>query len=157
MWLNAQIQPDLSRLVIRLNEMFLSLEVREEQAILFDAIDTCEQIEGHRTRVSFEIGILKGPIAEHFEERMMISVVSDIGQIVVFASHSDAFLIIHDASSSGDGVVALREKDALELIHATVHEIGSRIFRRDDRRRRNDLMSDRRLSSEVIDEGLTNK
>ena len=85
----------------------------------------------------------------------MVGIVSDIGQIVVFASHSDAFLRVHHAALRHGS--ALGKKNALELIHATVHEVRSGVFRRDDRRGRNDLMRNGRVPSEVIEECLANE
>ena len=63
---------------------------------------------------------------------MMIRVMTNIGQIVVFPTDSNAFLIVDDALFRCT-VVVLRKEDILELIHATVDEIGARVFGRNDR------------------------
>ena len=130
--INAEIQPNLLRFMIGLNKARFALEIREEQSILLQAVDSCEQIVRHGTCLPFEVGIIERPIAEHFEEGMMIRVMTDIRQIVVFPTDSNAFLIVDDALFRCT-LVVLSEEDTFELVHATVDEIGTRVLGRNHR------------------------
>ena len=151
--IDAQVDPNLFRLVVGWNEIGFASEIGEKQAISIESVNVRQQVQRHGARLPLEIGVVKGPIAEHFEEGVMVSVVPDVEQIVVFSSDPNALLKVRHGVSTNR--LVLREKSAFELIHAAVDEIRSGIFRWNDRRRRNEFVLDRRMSSEVIDERLT--
>src|SRR6516165_7598588 len=55
-------------------------------------LPTCnQQFPGPRNRLLFEI-VTKTPVPEHLEERVVIGIKTDIVEIVVFTSRSDALL-----------------------------------------------------------------
>lgn len=49
---------------------------------------------------TYLVVISKGPVAKHFEKRMMVIVLSHVIQIVVFAAGSNAFLRVHYSGSA---------------------------------------------------------
>ena len=83
----------------------------------------------------FEI-IAEGPVAEHFEERMMVRIKTDLFQIVVLSAGADTFLRV------GHPRVFRRllpEKIRHERVHAGIGKEQIRCFRK-QRIRRNDAM-----------------
>jgi len=49
------------------------------------------EVPGPLNRFGFEV-IAERPIPEHFEKRVVVGVVADILQVIVFAAGADAFL-----------------------------------------------------------------
>ena len=71
-------------------------------------------------RFLFEI-VAKAPVAQHFEEGVMIGVEPDIFEVVVFAAGANAFLCVGHARRI-PGRLLLAEKNGHELVHARVRE-----------------------------------
>ena len=101
-------------------------------------------------RFFFEV-ITERPVPEHLKERVVIGVMSDVFEVVVLSSGSNAFLTIDGPCI---GPIALSEKDIFELIHASVREQEGGILVRYGRARRHDLVP--RAGSEEVEELLTN-
>ena len=99
------------------------------EAIGIEAVDLGEQLETPADRLVFEV-VAERPVAEHFEESVVIGVLADIFEIVVLSACSNALLRVDRAR-----VVALAaaEKHILELVHARVGEEQRRIVMRHDR------------------------
>ena len=78
---------------------------------------------------AFEV-IAEGPVSEHFEERVVICVESDVFKIVVFASGANALLRVDGPCvQAGDRArpfahvgFFLPEEDGHELVHACIRE-----------------------------------
>src|SRR3981081_2367187 len=99
----------------------------------FPAID--HQFPRPLDRFLFEI-VAETPVAEHFEESVVIRVEPDIFEIVVLAASANAFLGIGHARRVPRWFL-LAEKDRHELVHARVSEkqigrIGQQRRRRHD-------------------------
>ncbi len=73
------------------------------------------QLPGPLDRFPFEV-IPKGPVPQHLEECMMIGVPSDVFQIIVFPTRSNAFLGISSPPRL-IGTWRLAQKNGHELIH----------------------------------------
>ena len=109
----------------------------------------CEKLPSPFDRFCFEV-VSKRPVAQHFEERVVIRVVADIVEIVVLSAGTNAFLRVSSARwivGSGLGSQEIRD----ELVHA---RIGEHQVRRGghDRRRRHDGVQ---FFFEEIEEGLS--
>src|SRR5262249_21658433 len=78
------------------------------------------------------------PVAEHLEERVVISVLAHVVEVIVLATRANALLRI-DGTSIVPG--AGPQEDVLELIHAGVGEEQGGIIRRHDARRRYERMA----------------
>src|SRR5437870_658537 len=63
--------------------------------------------------------IAEAPVAQHFEERVVISVEPDVFEIVMFAAGPNALLGVGDAWRF-PGRLLLTKKDRNELVHAGV-------------------------------------
>ena len=91
--------------------------------------DFGDQFPGPFDGFSFEI-IAKAPVAEHFEEGVVIGIEADVFEVVVFAAGADALLRVGGAggqTGNGAGPLvdvsgALIEEDGDELVHAGVGE-----------------------------------
>ncbi len=80
--------------------------------------------------------IAKTPVPEHFEKRVVISIESDVVEIVVFAAGANAFLGVGHAGRLPLGLL-LSQKNRHELVHARVGEkqirsVGQKWGRRHD-------------------------
>ena len=65
--------------------------------------------------------IAETPVAEHFEEGVVIGIEANVFEVVMLAAGADAFLGIGGAGR-GVGAVNLAEEDGDELVHARVGE-----------------------------------
>ena len=95
----------------------------------------------------FEV-VPKRPIAEHFEKGMVVSVESNVFEVVVLASGSDALLGVR---SSVERSHLIPEKKRYELIHPRIREKKVRRFGQ-KRSGRHDLML---LGLEEVKKGLS--
>jgi hypothetical protein len=94
--------------------------------------------------------VAEGPVAQHFEEGVVVAVATDHVQIVVLARDADALLRIGRALEIG-GVVAAQQ-NGLELVHASVGEQQRGVVVGHDRRAGDETMV---LGGEEVDERLT--
>ena len=83
--------------------------------------------------------IAKAPVAEHFEEGVVIGVEADVFEVVVFAAGADAFLGVGRARRVDRGMVVWPEKNRHELVHARVGEKQIGRIRQQARRRDNGM------------------
>ena len=81
--------------------------------------------------------VAEAPVAEHLEHGVVVGVVANFLQIIVFARDAEAFLRVGGAVPLG-GLVA--QKDVLELVHAGVGEHQGRVVLDDDGCRGHDFM-----------------
>ena len=74
--------------------------------------------------------VTKRPVAQHFEHRMVVGVMSDFFQVIVLAAHAEALLGVCHTFVFGR-VVA--QDDVFELVHAGIGEHQSRVVFDDHR------------------------
>ncbi len=119
------------------------------QPALVDAPDVGEQIPRPGDGLGLEV-VAERPVAQHLEEGVVVGVLADIFQVVVFAAGADALLAV-----DGTGVVAGAggEEDVFELVHAGVREQQRRVAVRHDGAGRHERMSV--FFHEIVDELLT--
>jgi len=92
--------------------------LRRESPLLDD------QFPGPLDRLFLEV-IAEGPVAQHLEEGVVVSIVADVLEIVVFASRPDALLRVRRAGRiEGHGLGA--EKVGHELVHPRIRELQVR-------------------------------
>ena len=102
-----------------------SLKVRHVESIRGNIIDLGEQEPGSVDSLALEIrGVPEGPVSEHLEKGMVISVTADVLQVIVFATRSDAFLAVRRASEFSKLRVRVggSQEDTFKLIHTSVSE-----------------------------------
>mmetsp|Transcript_25502 Transcript_25502/g.54394 ORF Transcript_25502/g.54394 Transcript_25502/m.54394 type:complete len:414 (+) Transcript_25502:1750-2991(+) len=100
----------------------------------------------------FEV-IPEGPVSKHFEKGVVVNIFSDVVQIIVFSSGTDAFLGVDGTLElcHGQGRVAGSQKQRLVLVHAGIGEQQGRIVDGNARTRLPKLVFV--LFTEKIDEG----
>ena len=104
--------------------------------------------------------IAERPIPQHLEERVVVGVVADVLEVVVFAASSNTFLGIgrtgingrNGSGPTGDGGSLFAEENRHELIHAGVGEQQSGRIRHQGGRRHDGVL----FRGEKIEERLTN-
>lgn len=93
------------------------------------------------------------PIAQHLEEGVVVAILANIVEIIMFATSADALLTVHSTLQLRHWVrlADSAQEDGLELVHARVGEQQSRVIVGDDGR-----AGHNRVPSllEVIEEGL---
>lgn len=89
----------------------ISAEVSHIETLRVNAILLRDKLPGHATGVSLEV-VPKGPVAQHLKERVVIAVCAHNLQVVMLASHTNAFLGV-DRSTKGRS--SLAQEDAFEL------------------------------------------
>ena len=89
--------PHFGRFVVG-GEAFLgvALEDGRVQAVFFQAPDFGEQLPGPSDGFFFEV-VAERPVAEHFEECVVVGVLADVVEIVVFAAGANALLRVGGA------------------------------------------------------------
>ncbi len=142
--------PQRRRLVVR-RQILLHVALKDGrvQPAFLHAPHFRQQLPRPADRLLFEV-IAERPVAEHLEERVVISVLAHIVEVVVLAAGSDALLRI------GRALVrprACAEKYVFELIHAGVGEQQGRVVMRHDAAGRHGCMSV--FFHEEVDELLT--
>mmetsp|Transcript_7113 Transcript_7113/g.14857 ORF Transcript_7113/g.14857 Transcript_7113/m.14857 type:complete len:207 (+) Transcript_7113:2295-2915(+) len=82
-----------------------------------------ETTPGEFDGILFEV-VSEGPVPKHLKESMMINILSDIVQIIVLSTCTNAFLRINRPLQSGHRQrgIASSQKQGLVLIHARVGE-----------------------------------
>ena len=120
-----EAQPDGARFVVGGQVVFfVPFKNRGVEAVFGQAIHLRQQFPGPAQRFVLEV-IADGPVAQHFEHRVVRTVVAHVFQVVVFARHAQAFLGIGDAAVIGHLVA---EEEVLELVHPGVGEHEGRII-----------------------------
>ena len=102
---------------------------RRIEPVLGELPDFGDQFPGPLDGLLLEI-VAEGPVPEHLEERVVVSVQADVFEVVVLAAGADALLRVGGAGvAAGDGARpfghvggALAEEDRHELVHARVGE-----------------------------------
>ncbi|TFA98277.1 hypothetical protein CCMA1212_009972 [Trichoderma ghanense] len=74
----------------------VALKVRDVEASRVEAIDLGEQLPGHLDGILLEV-VAEGPVAQHLEKGMVVTVLADIVEIVVFATGADDLLGVDGA------------------------------------------------------------
>ena len=118
------------------------------EAVLREPPDLGDELPGEVDRLALEV-VAKGPVPQHLEERVVVSVEADILEVVVLTARADALLGIGGAAG---GVRALRltEEDRDELVHPGVGEEQVGRVRHQARRLDDRVL----LRLEEIEEGL---
>ncbi len=101
----------------------IAFKNRDIKALFGQAIYLGEQLPTPSNGLFLEI-IAKRPVAEHFEERMVVSIVAYIFQIVVLACYAEAFLGIGNARR---GRCFGAQEEIFELRHTGVHKHQCRV------------------------------
>ena len=122
-----------------------------------NAPDLRQQMPAPGERLFLKV-VAEGPVAQHFEKGVVVGVVADVLEVVVFAAGADAFLGVGGAGvlggagagPFGDVGLFVTEEDGHELVHAGVGEEESGRVRQ-ERGRRDDRVA---LGGEEIEEGL---
>ena len=139
----------VSLLVERHAVLLRALEHRGVHPLGGQLIHVVQQPPGPLDRLLLEV-VAVGPVAQHFEHRMVVGVVSDLLQIVVLARNAQAFLRIGRTRIFAGSVA---QEDVLELVHARVGEHQRGVALDNHRGRRHDSMPFR---LEEVEKGLTN-
>ncbi len=112
-------QPQLLGLEVGFGEV-VAAEVGGVEALFREAPYVGEQLPRPVDGFFFEV-VAEGPVAEHFEESVVVGVGTDIFEVVVLAAGANAFLGV-GGSAGFIGAVGLPEKDRHKLVHARVGE-----------------------------------
>mmetsp|Transcript_1475 Transcript_1475/g.4732 ORF Transcript_1475/g.4732 Transcript_1475/m.4732 type:complete len:367 (+) Transcript_1475:614-1714(+) len=148
------LQPDLARLVVtRDTQCLVASEIRSVEAVLWDAADVGEQLPGPGDGLLLEV-VTKGPVAAHLEEGVVVDVLADVVEIVVFAAGPDALLSVGGALELRQARVGvgLPEENGLELVHPRVDEEERRVVVGHHGRRSPERVL--RLGGEEVDVGV---
>ena len=117
---------DVRRKILRL----VAFEICRVQSLLGNLPDVGQQFPRPLDRLGLEV-IAERPVAQHFEERVVIGVLADVFEIVVLAAGANALLGVDRAAvDAGAGA----EEDILELVHPRVGEQQGGIIVRHHRR-----------------------
>lgn len=85
-------EPEVSCFVVcEESGFFVAAEVCGVEAVGRDVVDLCEEFPCPVDGLLFEV-VAEGPVAEHFEECVVVCVSSDVFEVVVFSACADAFL-----------------------------------------------------------------
>ena len=99
---------------------FVAAEVGGVETLFREAPDSGDEFPRPVDGFFFEV-VAERPVAEHFEEGVVVGVETDIVEVVMLAAGADAFLGVGGAAR-GVGAVGLAEKDRHELVHTGVGE-----------------------------------
>lgn len=101
----------------------MSLKVRSIQTGLVKAELCDKQLHCHIDSLLLEV-VGEGPVAQHLKERVVIDVLSDIIQIVVFASGANTLLRVVGTLPFSHVAVRIHsaQEDGLVLVHAGIGE-----------------------------------
>ena len=102
----------------------------DPEAVLGELPNDGEEFPGPGDGLALVV-VAEGPVAEHFEEGVVVGVAADFLEIVVLAGDADALLGVGDALP---GRLAGAEEDLLELVHAGIGEEQRGVGRQDDGR-----------------------
>ena len=132
-----ELLPILVGLVVTV-DIFIGtpLENRRVQTLFRQAVHVGKQLPRPRDRLFLKI-IPERPVAEHFEHRVMVSVVADLLQVVVLARHAQTFLRIGHPAVFDRRVP---QEQIFKLVHPGVGEHQGRVVLDDHRSRRHDHM-----------------
>ncbi len=92
--------------------------------------------------------VAEAPVAEHLEHGVVVGVVADLFEVVVFAAHAQTLLAVGDPRRLG-GLVA--EEDVFELVHPGVGEHQRGVVLDDHRRGGHDTVL---FFAEKVEKGL---
>ena len=137
----AYLAPELLGILVR-------LKYRRPKLLLGQAPLAREQLPRPGDRL-FLVVIAEGPVAQHLEEGVMVSVAPDRFEVVVLAADAQALL---RARRARVGAPLHAEKDVLELDHARVGEEQRRVLLRHQRGALHHGMA---LPGEVVQEGFS--
>jgi len=139
--LGAASQNPLARQIAKLEPRLLGFVVvrvnGRPQALSRDAPALVDELPVELDRVALVV-VAERPVAEHFEERVMVRVAAHRFEVVVLAGNPEALLAVDDAGSGGR---ADTEEIILERDHPGVGEEQRRVALGDQRRRGHDLMA----------------
>ncbi len=117
--------PQVARLQVRLQTLgLIALEVGGVQAGLIQAPDFGQQLPRPGDGLALEV-VAEGPVAQHFEERVVVGIVPDVVQVVVLAAGADALLRVDRARPAG---LLQTQEVGFELVHAGVGEQQRRVL-----------------------------
>lgn len=116
------LQPNIPRFVIGRRKL-VAAKIRGIQTRIIHLEFDRQAFPCHGNGLLFEI-VTKTPITEHFKKGVMVNVLADVVQVVVFATGTDALLRVDGAVQfgHGQGGVTRAQKEWLVLIHAGVGE-----------------------------------
>ena len=79
--------------------------------------------------------VAERPVTQHLEECVVIAILADIVEIVVFATSTNTLLTVDSGLHAGHriGLSNGAEEDGLELVHARIGEEQGGVIVRDDR------------------------
>jgi hypothetical protein len=121
------LQPEFLGFQIRLH-VLIALKVGCIQAIWIQSIDFRKQFPRIINGIPFEV-ITETPTTQHFKKRMMVRIPTNVFQIVVLASGTNAFLRVGGSFQGKErrGRIDLTQENGFELIHTGVCEQKSRV------------------------------
>ena len=116
-------QPCLAGFLVQLGAVFGgTFEHCGIEQVLVYLVHFGEKLPGPVYGFYLEV-VTKAPVAEHLEHGVMVGIVADLFQVVVFSAHSQALLTVCRPVERG-GLVA--QEDVFELVHPGIceHEGG---------------------------------
>mmetsp|Transcript_11155 Transcript_11155/g.20342 ORF Transcript_11155/g.20342 Transcript_11155/m.20342 type:complete len:223 (+) Transcript_11155:1-669(+) len=115
-----ELQPNVSCLQIRRTRL-ISTKVTGIQALRIHPKLLRQTLPRHFNRLLLEV-IPKRPVAEHFEEGVVVDVLAHVVEVVVFSAGTNALLGVDGTLQGGHGKVGVTraQKQGLVLIHARI-------------------------------------
>lgn len=89
----------------------VTVEISHVKSFRINPVLLRDQVPGHSAGVSFEV-VAEGPVTQHLEECVMVSIRAHDLQVVVFAPYPDTFLGVHNSANTRR---SLAQEYALEL------------------------------------------
>ena len=124
--------PDRLGFGVRLQVLALVTgEDGDVQAVLVQLPDVGQQLPCPLDGLGLEV-VAKRPVAEHLEERVVVVVLADILEVVVFASGPDALLAVGDPAAVAARLSRVSAQHVLELVHPRVDEEQRGVVMGDD-------------------------
>ena len=123
----------------------VALEDRRVETVAGDAVDLGQQLTAPFDGLLLEV-VAESPVAQHLEHRVVVGVDADLFQVVVLATHAQAFLGVGHTGVRGFFVP---QEIVLEGVHAGIGEEKRGVVLHHDRGRWHDMVA---LGCEKIEE-----
>lgn len=155
-WQNALswevLEPDVLGFFIR-RGLFVTAKVRSVESRGIHLVFLRQTLPCHFDGFLLEV-VSERPVSQHFKEGVVVDILTDIVQVVVFSTSTDALLGVDGTLQRRHGKtwIASSQEKWLVLIHTSIGEKQSRIVHRNTRTRLPELVS--MLLGKKVNEGL---
>eukprot|EP01085_Mycamoeba_gemmipara_P005048 Mycagemm_TRINITY_DN10190_c0_g1::TRINITY_DN10190_c0_g1_i2::g.5048::m.5048 type:complete len:174 gc:universal TRINITY_DN10190_c0_g1_i2:619-98(-) len=117
-----EAQPDLLGILIRRHALLLiTAKVGRIDALGVETVDLSQELPRPGNALLLEV-VTEGPGSKHLKERVVVSILADVVEIVVLAARTDALLAVYNSLQLGEVALGVNssKENGLELIHASV-------------------------------------